>query len=308
MPPALIGRVAEAADRLFGLLPGAEVTIEANPNDVSAASVAGWRAAGVTRVSLGVQSFDDAQLAFLGRDHDGGSARRAVDAVLDGFERSTFDLIYALPGEGVEAWTERLTGALATGARHLSLYQLTVEPGTAFARAVERGAWSPVPEALDAALYEATQEVAGAGGLPAYEVSNHAAPGHEAVHNALYWQGADWLAIGPGAHGRVTTEGERIATEGARAIGAYLNRTPTERLSEEVLDEESVLTERVAGALRTRAGLDLGGLGSKANDLCAAAQPLIDEGLLAARDGALCATQAGRLVLDALTAELLRGV
>ena len=306
MGAALIGRIAEAADRTFGLVSGAEVTLEANPGGVDGAALAGWRAAGVNRLSLGVQSFDDRQLAFLGRDHDGAQARRAVEAALGALGRVTFDLIYALPEEGVAAWTARLGDALAMGARHLSLYQLTVEPGTAFGRAVARGDWTPPGEGLDADLYEATGETATAAGLPPYEVSSHAAPGHEAVHNALYWQGADWLGIGPGAHGRLTTPEGRVATEGARGIGAYLAMAPGERLSEAVLSADETLAEALIGGLRMTAGIETKRLGGAEDAVLAAAAPLRADGLLTLAEGRLAATPAGRLVLDAVTVELLQ--
>ena len=326
MPDAVLGALIRAADDRFGLAGGAEVTLEANPGDVAPERLAAWRAAGVNRLSLGVQSFDDAQLAFLGRDHDGRTARRAVDLTLAAFERSTFDLIYALPdvrgpdargpddrgpddrgpGEGVDAWSARLTEALGTGVRHLSLYQLTVEPGTAFWRAVERRRWSPPAEGLAADLYEATDAVTRAAGLPAYEVSSHAAPGHEAVHNALYWRGADWLAAGPGAHGRVTTAAGRIATAGTARIGDYLALAPAERIEAETLAPEEALTERVAGGLRRSCGLDLAALPEPARArLAANAGPLAADGLLTLGGDRLAATAEGRLVLDALTAALL---
>ena len=306
MSAGLIGQVIEAADRTFGLAADAEVTLEANPDDVGAVALAGWRAAGVNRLSLGVQSFDDAQLAFLGRNHDGAAARRAVEATLAAFERSTFDLIYALPGEGAGAWSARLSDALRMGPRHLSLYQLTVEPGTAFARAVARGDWTPPGEALDADLYEATAAVATSAGLPPYEVSSYAAPGHRAVHNALYWQGADWFGIGPGAHGRVTTSGGRVATEGARGIAGYLGQAPAERLTEEALTPGETFTEALSGGLRMTEGIATERLGSAAPAVLSAAAPLIADGLLTGGEERLAATPAGRLVLDALTAELLR--
>lgn len=304
MSASLIARIIDAAQRRYGLRADAEITIEANPNDIAPDRLTAWHAAGINRISLGVQSFDDGQLAFLGRDHDGQAARRAVALMMDAFERSTFDLIYALPGEGVSAWQARLEDALATGTRHLSLYQLTIEPGTAFARAVARGDWHPPTEGLDADLYEATAAITTAAGLPPYEVSSHAAPGHQAVHNGLYWRGADWLAIGPGAHGRITTSKGRIATEGARAIGAYLATPPARRLSEETLTPGEILTERVASGLRLSEGLPLAELTHRAA-IERAARPLIGDGLLRLSSGHLSATPAGRLVLDAVTAALL---
>ena len=305
MSANLIGAVTEAADRVFGLAPDAEVTLEANPDDVSPAALAVWQAAGINRLSLGVQSFDDGQLAFLGRNHDGTAAKRAVEAVLAAFERSTFDLIYALPGEGPDAWSARLADALGMGPCHLSLYQLTVEPGTAFARAVARGDWTPPDEGLDADLYEATAEVTTRAGLPPYEVSSYAAPGHRAVHNALYWQGADWFGIGPGAHGRVTTPGGRVATEGARGIRSYVDASPGDRLREEALTADEVLTEAVFGGLRMTDGLALDRLGPARAGVEAAAAPFVRDRLLSLTGDRLAATPAGRLVLDALTAALL---
>ncbi|WP_031551311.1 radical SAM family heme chaperone HemW [Parvularcula oceani] len=304
MPHSVLGALIEAADETFGLLPGAEVTLEANPNDVAPAAIAAWQAAGVTRLSLGVQSFQNEALAFLGRDHDAEQARRAIDLMLGGFERSTFDLIYARPGQGLAEWEAELKTALSTGILHLSLYQLTVEPGTAFGRAVERGRWQPAPEGLSADSYALTDAVTRAAGLPLYEVSSHAAPGHEAVHNALYWADADWLAIGPGAHGRLTTEGRRIATEGQRSPARYLAAAPEERLAEEPLSREDWLTERIAGGLRPAAGLPLAELGDAAPLVRQAAAPLLRDGFLVLEEGRLAATAEGRLVLDALTLEL----
>ncbi|MBB4659891.1 radical SAM family heme chaperone HemW [Parvularcula dongshanensis] len=305
MSANLIGRIREAANRLFGLETGAEVTLEANPNDVTEASVAQWQGAGVNRLSLGVQSFDDASLRFVGRDHDARAARRAVDLTLRVFARSSFDLIYALPGQTSDDWETELKGALATGARHLSIYQLTVEPGTAFGRQVARGEWAPPGEGLDADLYELTHDVTTAAGLPPYEVSSHAAAGNEAVHNGLYWTGADWLAIGPGAHGRLTTPQGRVATEGTRNIHAYLDAPSRQRLREEMLDDGAVLTERVSAGLRRVKGIEIATLGPAAPRLLDAARPWAAEGLLEIVDGHLMATRTGRQVLDALLAEIL---
>ena len=304
MGPALIGRILREAEAIFGLAPGAEITLEANPNDVDDGTVAGWLAAGVNRLSLGVQSLRDEDLAFLGRDHGADAARRAVGATLRAFPRSSFDLISALPGQMEAAWAERLAEALALGPAHLSIYQLTVEPGTAFGRQVARGDWLPADEDRAADLYELTAAMTAEAGLPAYEVSSHARPGFEAVHNGLYWEGADWLAIGPGGHGRLTRGGERVATEGARAIGQYLSLAPEARSSETVLTAGEALTERLAGGLRLARGLPIAELGEAGSRVAARAGPLVEDGFLMLEGGVLASTGRGRLVLDALTAEL----
>ena len=180
-PLSVIEAVIAAADRLWGFADDPEITLEANP--VDAARFAEFRGAGVNRLSLGVQSFDDAALKFLGRDHDGAGARAALDAALVAFPRASADLIYALPGQTLPQWTEELAAALATGVRHLSLYQLTIEPGTAFDAQVAKGRWRPADDGAAADLFDAAQQLTAAAGLPAYEISNHAAPGHRAAEH-----------------------------------------------------------------------------------------------------------------------------
>jgi oxygen-independent coproporphyrinogen-3 oxidase len=202
MPPALVGALLEEAEALWGFDPAIEITLEANPSSVEAANFAALASAGINRVSLGVQSLDDAELGFLGRLHGADEALAALATAQAHFARVSFDLIYALPGHTPELWHERLTRALGFGTGHLSLYQLTIEPGTRFASDVRRGRLVPLGDDEAAELFDITQELTSAAGLPAYETSNHARPGEESRHNLVYWRYQDYCGIGPGAHGR----------------------------------------------------------------------------------------------------------
>ena len=197
--------------------PGAEITLEANPSSVEAARFRGYRAAGVNRVSLGVQSLDDAQLRALGRLHTSAEARAAIDVARSTFERFSFDLIYARPGQTIDAWRAELGQALELAGKHLSLYQLTIEQGTPFAALHARGKLVVPDGDAASALYEVTQEMTERAGLPAYEISNHAAPGEESRHNLTYWRYGEYAGIGPGAHGRVVVDGVRRATSTERS-------------------------------------------------------------------------------------------
>lgn len=202
MPPALVAALLAEAERLWGFDPNIEITLEANPSSVEAANFAALAAAGINRVSLGVQSLDDAELRFLGRLHGADEALAALDTAQAHFRRVSFDLIYALPGHTPELWHDRLTRALGFGTGHLSLYQLTIEPGTRFASDVRRGRLVPLDDDEAAQLFDITQELSLAAGLPAYETSNHARAGEESLHNLVYWRYQDYAGIGPGAHGR----------------------------------------------------------------------------------------------------------
>lgn len=202
MPPALAGDLLAQAERLWGFAPGVEITLEANPSSVEAAAFADLARAGVNRVSLGVQSLDEGTLRWLGRLHGADEALGALETAQRHFERVSFDLIYALPGQTLEQWRAQLTQAVALGTSHLSLYQLTIEPGTRFAIDVRRGVFEPLDDDEAAELYDLTQAVTAEAGLPAYETSNHAAPGEESRHNLTYWRYQDYCGIGPGAHGR----------------------------------------------------------------------------------------------------------
>ena len=223
MDPGDVAAILERADALFGFEPGAEIGLEANPNE--AARFEGLAAAGVKRVSLGVQALDDESLTALGRDHDAAAGLAAFEAARAQFDRVSFDLIYARQGQGPADWERELRQALALQPDHLSAYQLTIEPGTAFHKRAERGDLIPPVEDAAADMFEITQDLTEAAGLPAYEVSNHArTPRDQSVHNRLYWEGADWIGIGPGAHSRVgsAAKGGRLAAVAARKPAAYI--------------------------------------------------------------------------------------
>lgn len=202
MPPALVEALLGEAERLWGFAEGIEITLEANPSSVEAANFAVLAQAGINRVSLGLQSLDDAALRLLGRLHDAREGVAALDVAQRHFARVSFDLIYALPGHTPALWEAELTRALSFGTGHLSLYQLTIEPGTRFATLVRDGALTPLGDDAAADLFAMTRELTEAAGLPAYEVSNHARPGEESRHNLAYWEYRDYCGIGPGAHGR----------------------------------------------------------------------------------------------------------
>jgi len=306
MDPVDVAAVVETAHALFSG-PPVEVTLEANPTDAEADRFAAFAAAGVNRLSMGVQALDDAQLAFLGRNHSAEEARRAVAVAGRVFPRLSIDLIHALPGQTVADWRAALVQALDLGFEHVSPYQLTIAQGTAFARAVGRGDWSPPDEDLAAALYETTQETLGAAGFDAYEVSNHArGVAARSAHNLHVWRGGDYLGLGPGAHGRLALHGVRTTTFAHRGIDAYLSGVEAGAPWEERADlsPQEAAEERVLLGLRTVEGVPL----SVLDALPAAARPLaemIEERFLTLADGRVVATATGRPLLDAVLGRLL---
>lgn len=316
MSPATVAALIEAAHRAFPPEAAPEITLEANPTSVEAAKLAGFHAAGVNRISLGIQSLDDAALAFLGRRHSAAQAVAALEAARTLFPRASFDLIYARPGQTVASWRDELRRALAFGLDHLSLYQLTIEPGTPFARLHARGELVLPDDDTQAALYEATEEEAARVGLTPYEVSNYAAPGAESRHNLAYWRYDDYAGIGPGAHGRVPVAGAPTATVRVRAPEAWAEAV--ERSGHGVREEEALapavrareallmglrLAEGVLPAhFRARTGVALE-VALEPGPLAAAEA----EGLMArTASGGWAATRAGRLRLDALLPVLVR--
>ena len=308
MDPDWAGEIVAAARRLFEPAPDLEVTLEANPTDAEAERFAAFAAAGVNRLSLGVQSLDDAALAFLGRNHGAAEARRAAKIAARRFPRLSIDLIYARPGQTPAAWRAELGEALGLGPEHVSAYQLTIEAATAFDRAVRRGRWSPPDPDCAAALFETTDEVLSAAGFDAYEVSNHAlSVAARSRHNLVYWRGGDYLGVGPGAHGRVTdAAGVRWATLTPAAIGAYERRIQTAGcgLAERTrLTPSEAALERLLMGLRTVEGVTLIELAPLALDPAVVAA-LAREGLLARSGGRLIATRRGRAVLDRITLDL----
>jgi putative oxygen-independent coproporphyrinogen III oxidase len=261
MQPATVAAILDHIAKLWPVQTGAEITLEANPNSVEAERFAGYRAAGVNRVSIGVQSLRDEELKRLGRLHSVTEARTAVEIARCTFDRFTFDLIYARPGQTLDAWRTELTEALALGSEHLSLYQLTIEPDTPFAELHARGKLI-VPDAdraLD--LYALTQDMTAAAGLPAYEISNHARPGQESRHNLLYWRYGAYAGIGPGAHGRlVLPDGTRIATATERNPERWAERVETGGhgyTDETPLSRAEQADEMLLMGLRLTEGIDL---------------------------------------------------
>jgi putative oxygen-independent coproporphyrinogen III oxidase len=306
----------EAAGRLIALCrtlwPGPnsdrgdiEITLEANPTDAEAGRFAAFAAAGANRLSLGVQALDDKSLAFLGRNHGADEGWRAATLGGEIFPRLSLDLIYALPGQTAAAWRETLAEAAGFGAEHLSPYQLTIEAGTPFDRAVRRGRFNPADPDLAGDLYDVTQEALTALGFHAYEISNHARDdAARSRHNLIYWRGQDYLGVGPSAHGRMTVEGRRIATEASRAVGDYIARV-------RAFGDGLVLQERLTPRARAEERLLMGlrtGEGVAARDLAALSlarlPELVEAGLMAVGADRLRATPAGRLVLDRVTGML----
>jgi oxygen-independent coproporphyrinogen-3 oxidase len=314
MELATAAAVIERAEGRFGFDPKIEITLEANPTSVEAERLAGFRAAGVNRVSLGVQALDDAALAFLGRGHSAEEALAAVELAAGLFPRISFDLIYARPGQSAAAWLAELERALDHAGGHLSLYQLTIEPGTRFAALEAQGALAMPDGDLAAELYEATQERLAAASLPAYEISNHARPGEECRHNLTYWRAGDWVGIGPGAHGRLTFGGRRLATETARMPRAWLERVeraghaerPREQIPPRAQVEELLLMGlRLTEGVPLRRIEELSGrpLAQALNG--AALEGLRSAGLIAIRGGRLLATTSGRQRLNSVLLALL---
>ena len=310
MQPQTVGAILDAIGKHWRVTDDAEVTLEANPTSVEATRFRGYRAAGVNRVSLGVQALDDASLKALGRLH---SAREALDAVAiarTAFDRYSFDLIYARPDQTPQMWSDELKLAISEAAEHLSLYQLTIEEGTPFFGLHAAGKLKTPDEALARALYDVTQEVCSAHGLPAYEISNHARLGAECQHNLVYWRGDEYAGIGPGAHGRLDVDGGRYATATEKRPEAWLMRVEAKGhgvVSDERLNSEERADEFLLMGLRLAEGIDpkrYTALSGRALDPGRIAI-LRDEGAIAVEaDGRLRVTKDGFPVLDAVVADL----
>ncbi|WP_018701012.1 radical SAM family heme chaperone HemW [Amorphus coralli] len=310
MTPETVGRIIDAISATWRISNDCEITLEANPSSVEADRFAGYRLAGVDRVSLGVQSLRDADLRFLGRLHDVAAAKRAIEIARSTFSRISCDLIYARPGQTLAQWEAELGEMLGYAPDHLSLYQLTIEPETPFFRLHETGKLTIPDDDTGADLFEATRAMCADAGLPAYEVSNHARPGAECRHNLAYWRGGDYVGIGPGAHGRLTVDGVRHATiatrhpeswlAGVLADGhGYAEDTPLSR--EESGEEFLVMGLRLAEGIdlatyRARSGLTIEP---------AAVADLVEAGLVGfSAPDCLVPTDRGTLVLNALIGEI----
>jgi putative oxygen-independent coproporphyrinogen III oxidase len=309
MAPGTVASLLEAIAELWPVDHACEITLEANPSSVEAGRFAGYRAAGVNRVSLGVQSLSDEQLRFLGRLHSAAEARGALQIAASHFERVSFDLIYARPGQTQARWRAELEEALGLARGHLSLYQLTIEPGTAFFDLHRRGKLRIPGAELAADLYELTQEICEAAGLPAYEVSNHASPGQESRHNLTYWRYGDYLGIGPGAHGRFSTGSMKIAAAAIRGPAEWCAQVQTcghgcaERFE---LSPREQAEEMVLMGLRLSEGLDLKRLKTETGYGLAHGElgGLEKDGFIFREGTHVRVTAAGRLVLNAITAAL----
>jgi putative oxygen-independent coproporphyrinogen III oxidase len=310
MQPQTVGAILDAIGRHWRVTGDVEVTLEANPTSVEATRFRGYRTAGVNRVSLGVQALDDASLQALGRLH---SAREALDAVAiarGAFDRTSFDLIYARPGQTPEMWTQELKQAISQAAEHLSLYQLTIEPDTPFFGLHAAGKLKTPDEATARALYDVTQEVCAQQGLPSYEISNHARPGAECKHNLVYWRGQEYAGIGPGAHGRLDIDGSRHATATEKRPEAWLMRVEASGhgiITDDVLNSEERADEFLLMGLRLAEGIDprrYAELSGRPLDPGRIAV-LREEGAITVDPGGrLRVTQAGFPVLDAVVADL----
>jgi putative oxygen-independent coproporphyrinogen III oxidase len=308
MDPEWAGRVIAAAGRLWPATGPVEVTLEANPTDAEAGRFGAFAQAGVNRLSLGVQSLDDAALRFLGRNHSAAEARRAASMAGDLFPRLSLDLIYALPGQTADDWRAALNEAIVIGAEHISPYQLTVEAGTPFDRAVKRRTLFPPENDLAADLYETTQAVLTSAGYEAYEVSNHArGSSARSVHNLAYWRGWDYVGVGPGAHGRLSGDAGRLATEAHRRPVDYIAAVESAGVghaSAVILDAPERALERLFLGLRSIEGVTLDELSPLGVNQVRLAE-FVDEGLMTWRAGRLAATLKGRVLLDRITADLI---
>jgi oxygen-independent coproporphyrinogen-3 oxidase len=310
MQPATVGAILDAIGRHWRIASDVEVTLEANPTSVEATRFRGYRTAGVNRVSLGVQALDDDALRALGRLHTAQEALAAVAIARSVFDRYSFDLIYARPQQTPQAWARELAHAIAEAAEHLSLYQLTIEADTPYAALHSAGKLAVPDEDSARILYDTTQEICSAAGLPAYEISNHARAGAECRHNLVYWRMHEYAGVGPGAHGRLDIDGERRATATERRPEAWLMRV--ESLGHGVTSDEALTTEQTADefllmGLRLAEGID------PARYQRLAGRPLDprriailhEEGAVETTPGGrLRVTQSGFPVLDAVVADL----
>ena len=310
MPPALVARLLEAAERLWGFAPDIEITLEGNPTSVESANYADLAAAGVNRVSLGLQALDDQTLKFLGRHHSAMEGLAAVAVAQEHFSRVNFDLIYARPGQSPEAWQSELNRALAIGTSHLSLYQLTIEPGTRFESMVRRGEFTPLDDDAAADLFALTGAMTRAAGLPAYEVSNHARPGEESRHNLTYWRYHDYCGIGPGAHGRrggIATVRHRKPENWLEAVAAQGDGIAETR----GLGGKEQASEAMLMGLRLAEGIDLAAFARRfalpEDALC---DPdkfgfYLKQGLVWREGSRIGVAAGGMVLLDALLGELV---
>ncbi len=310
MPPRIAASLIEAAERHWGFSNDIEITLEANPNSVEAARFGDLAAAGINRVSLGLQALDNEALAFLGRAHDVDEGLGALDTARRIFDRVSFDLIYARPGQSESDWEAELARALSFGTGHLSLYQLTIEPGTRFATLAAQGKLTPVDPDHGATLYELTQAMTAEAGIPSYEISNHARPGQESRHNLIYWRYGDYVGIGPGAHGRRGGMATLRHKKPENWMGA-VDRSGNGLQQEVPLQAEDKAREALLMGLRLGEGVDLAriaGLSGLPIDALVddrAVDRMNDLGLVWRTGNRLQVSPAGMLLLDAILPEVV---
>jgi putative oxygen-independent coproporphyrinogen III oxidase len=305
-----VGRVLQKIAALWPMANDPEITLEANPASADAARFADYRAAGVNRVSLGVQALNDADLKKLGRLHDVAEAKAALKLAMAHFSRVSLDLIYARPGQGDAQWRDELKQALSFGTDHLSLYQLTIEPETPYALLHRNGQLQIPSDDIAAGLYETTQEMTEAAGLPAYEISNHARPGQESRHNLIYWRYGDYAGVGPGAHGRVDLGGQRTATAAIKLPERWRDTVAKngQGFAEQfAVSDPDAAREHLLMNLRLAEGLDLAGYERRWGVRPDATKiaDLTQQGFLQQDGDVLTATPAGRLLLNRVIEELL---
>jgi oxygen-independent coproporphyrinogen-3 oxidase len=309
MTGAAVARVIDAIGRLWTPAPNAEITLESNPASAEAARFRDYRAAGVNRVSLGVQALNDTDLKFLGRLHNVADAKAALAMAMGVFDRVSLDLIYARPRQTVAEWRAELAEALAFGTEHLSLYQLTIEPGTPFAILAREGKLATPEEDIAAALYETTQELTEAAGRPAYEISNHAVPGAESRHNLIYWRYGAYAGVGPGAHGRLDLAGKRFATSCERLPERWrdlVSRAGHGMIEMQEIAQADAAREHLLMNMRLAEGLDVAGYETRWSAPLDRRRiaGLENEGLVRLANEKLFATPRGRLVLNSVIAAL----
>ncbi len=311
MEPEIVAAILERVRRVWTPANDFEVTLEANPGSVEAGRFRAYAEGGVDRLSMGVQALNDRDLQRLGRMHSAADARRAFDIARSAFQRVSFDLIYARQDQSLAEWRAELTEALAMAVDHFSLYQLTIEDGTVFGARAAAGHLKGLPgEELASDMYLATREICGEYGLPAYEISNHARPGSESRHNLIYWRYGDYAGIGPGAHGRLSLNGARWATEAPRAPSAWLERVENAGSGDgptETLTPQDQATEFLLMGLRLREGIESARFESLAGRPLptAALRHLEDIGMITTDGGRVAATRDGQPVLNAILRELL---
>ena len=310
MKPDVVAAIIERIKTTWTMRNRPEITLEANPGSIEAGRFAGYRDAGVTRISMGMQAMNDPDLRKLGRKHTAAEARRAFEIAKSCFDRVSFDLIYARQDQDIAAWTDELRMALSLAADHISLYQLTIEDGTAFADRLARGGLKGLPkDDIAAEMYEVTQDLTEKAGLPAYEVSNHARSDAESAHNLIYWRGGDYIGIGPGAHGRLTIGGTRWATEAPKSPALWLKMVLSGHVGElprHALSSRDHALEYLMMSLRLKEGMDLNRYNFISPIPLSITQLdyLLSIGMITASSDRVAATSNGRMVLNAIIREL----